>query len=71
MNGIEKELDGKANVIRVNMFSKIGREISKRYDVSAARTLIVLDSKGKEVYRNTGLPKKEAVLAAVNGSNSN
>ena len=64
VDGIEKDLRGKAKVIRVNLTSKIGREIAARYDVRSIPTLLVVN--GDEVtYRHQGVPRRGHVVEQV------
>ena len=65
VNGIEKDLQGQAEVIRLNMLSKLGREIAARYGVNAAPTTIVLDSSGESVYQHAGMPDRKLVVGHV------
>ena len=63
VDGIEKDLDGRAKVIRLDMLSKIGREIAARYGVQSLPTLLVVDADSKEIYRETGMPNRRKVVA--------
>jgi hypothetical protein len=66
VNGIEKDLKGTAEVIRLNMLSGIGREAASRYGVPAVPTLVVLGPGGEVVYRHTGTPDRREVVERVN-----
>ena len=63
MNGIEKELDGIADVIRVNLNTQLGKEIGKRFEVTSAKTTIVLGASGEAVYRHVGMPDRKKIIA--------
>ena len=65
VDGIEKDLEGKAKVIRLNMLSKVGREVAVGYGVQSIPTLLVLDAQKKEIYRHTGVPNRREVVANV------
>ena len=65
VNGIESELEGTAEVVRVSLLSRQGREIGRRFEVSGAPTTLVLDGQGQVVYRHAGLPGRKAVIASV------
>ncbi len=65
VNGIEKDLQGKAQVVRLNMLSKEGREIARRYDVQGLPNLVVLDGTGKVIYRKSGIPDRKAVVTLL------
>jgi thiol-disulfide isomerase/thioredoxin len=62
VNGIEKDLQGRAKVIRLNMLSRLGREAAKRFAVSAMPTLLVLDGKGDVLHRHAGMPNRKQVV---------
>lgn len=68
VNGIEKDLEGKAEVVRLNLLSREGREIARRYEVMGAPTLLVLDARGKVVYGKQGIPDRKAVVGLLTGS---
>lgn len=65
MNGIEKDLAGKADVVRLNIADRIGREAAARFRVPSVPTLIVLDNGGEVVYRHTGMPDRREVVAHI------
>lgn len=65
MNGIEKDLQGTAEVIRLNILNRVGREAASRYGVAAVPTLIVLGADGRPVYRRTGLPDRREIVTRV------
>lgn len=65
VHGIEKDLQGKAHVVRLNMLSKEGREIAGRYDVQGLPNLVVLDGTGKVIYRKNGIPDRKAVVTLL------
>lgn len=67
MNGIEDELQGLAEVVRVNLHTPVGREIARRYDVKSAKTTIVLDANGAEIYRHYGRPQRQKIIDLVRG----
>ena len=62
VNGIEKDVEGRAKVIRVNMLSKLGREIARSCDVKAVPTTIIFDGAGTESYRHAGLPNRKDIV---------
>ncbi len=61
VDGIEKDLKGKAKVIRINLLSKIGREIAERYGVRSVPALVVVKS-NEVTYRHTGVPRRGQVV---------
>jgi len=67
VNGIEKDLQGKAAVVRINMLSGTGRALAQRFDVQGLPTTILLDPEGKVMYRNTGMPDRGRIVALAKG----
>lgn len=65
VNGLERDLEGRADVVRLNMLSKEGREVASRYEVRGLPHLLVLDGAGKVIYRKNGLLDRKAVLARL------
>ena len=65
MDGIERELAGRARVVRLNMLSAEGRELAVRWGVRGVPTLIVLDGRGETVLRQVGRLQKDTVLRVL------
>lgn len=61
---IEKELDGKVEVIKVNVDEN--PEEASKYGVMSIPTYIILKD-GKEVGRKVGVTSKADLLALING----
>ena len=67
MDGIERDLKGKADVVRLNLMSKVGREVASRYRVQAVPTIVILDADSQEIYRHMGMPDRREVVAQITG----
>ncbi len=65
VDGIEKDLQGKARVVRLDLFSRVGREVASRYGVPAVPTILILDADSKVIYRHTGMPDRREVVAQI------
>ncbi len=65
MDGIEKELSGRARVLRVDVLSTAGRQLAARYGVRGVPTLIIFDGHGQPREWHVGRIKKESVLKTV------
>ena len=65
VNGIERDLKGKAEVIRLDILSPVGREAASRFGVPAVPTIVVLDPGGQVVYRRSGRPDRRDIVARV------
>jgi len=68
VNGIEKELRGRARVVRLNLLSGTGREVAMTHGVRSVPTTLVFDRAGKEVYRHAGIPNRKHIVALASGS---
>ena len=65
VDGLERELAGTAEVIRIDVMSALGRQVAGRHAVSGVPTLLVFDGQGQLEYRQGGPPSKARVLEAV------
>lgn len=66
VNGIERDLEGTAEVVRIDLLSADGRAVARRYDVRAIPTLLIFDG-GDVVDRRTGIPDRDEVVTLVRG----
>lgn len=62
---LEAELEGRAEVMRLNLMSQIGRMLASRYGLHGVPTLYVFDGEGNVVYSEGGIPDRSAVISAV------
>ena len=62
MNGLERELTGRATVLRFNVKEQVGKDIALRYGVTVVPTFIVFDGLGREWWRQSGYPNRERIL---------
>ena len=67
MDGIAKDLQGKAEVVRLSILNKVGRELASRYGVPTVPTILILDADSKVVYRHAGMPDRREVVAQITG----
>jgi thioredoxin-related protein len=65
VDGLERELEDRAQVLRLNVMDNIGGELAIRYRVQGVPTLVVLDGKGQVVLTQTGVLDKEKILTVV------
>ena len=65
VNGIEKDLEGRAKVVRLNFLSKLGREVARAYGVTAIPAMIVFDGGGRLHFSHQGVPKRDRVVQEV------
>jgi thioredoxin-related protein len=67
VDGIEKELQGKLLVMRVNIQTADGKELARRFNSIATPTFILFDKQGQEIYRSIGQIDPQAVRDFVTG----
>ncbi|MBN1977023.1 MAG: hypothetical protein JW918_06445 [Anaerolineae bacterium] len=67
VDGIERELEGRAQVVRLSVMDGVGGQLALRYGARGVPTLVVLDGAGEVVYVKTGSPNHGEILAAVEG----
>ena len=65
VNGLQAELAGKLTVLRVDINSPAGREMSAQTGSSATPTFIFYDGSGNELWRQIGSLDAEKVRASV------
>jgi len=70
VDGLERELEGRAQVLRLSVMDDVGGELAMRYGVSGVPTVVLLDGAGKVVLRQTGMPDRDVIRAAVVGLSS-
>lgn len=66
VDGLEKELGGKLLIIRINIQSKVGRELLPVYDFEYTPTFIFFDGQGREDWRVIGELDPQKVRGSVN-----
>jgi hypothetical protein len=64
VDGLERDLKGKALVIHVNIRDQVGQIVARQYGVFVTPTFLVFNASGKEVYRQSGGFPDTARLAA-------
>jgi hypothetical protein len=65
VNGIEKDLKGQAKVVRLNLLSKLGRELARAYCVTTIPAMIVFDGGGRVRYSHNGVPNRQRIVQEV------
>lgn len=65
MDGIERDLAGKAQVLQLNVMDNVGGQLAARYSVRGVPTFLVLDGDGEVVLRQVGRPRRQDIMAAI------
>lgn len=67
MDRLAKQLQDRAELIRVNVATPTGLAVAQMYNVRATPTLLVLNGQGNVVYSHVGIPNAEEVAKVVEG----
>jgi len=65
VDGIERDLDERAQVIRLSVLGELGGVAARRYGVKSVPTLILFDGTGKSVGLYTGIPNRKEVVKQI------
>ena len=65
MDRLENKLDGKAEIVRLDVTSQIGRRAAGSYGVRGTPTLIVVDGSGEPVLTQLSLVRPGPVINQV------
>lgn len=65
MDGLENELAGRLDIIRVDIQQNVGRELAPVYDFEYTPTYIFFDAKGNELWRTVGEIDPQKVYDSV------
>jgi hypothetical protein len=67
VDGLEQDLAGQAKVIRLDLWSPVGREAARHFGVRGLPTLLVVDGEGRVVLTQLGLLRPGEVRNRVEG----
>jgi len=67
VDGIEKDLEGTAKVIRLSVTSQVGSQMAQRYGVRGVPTIVVLDGEGEVITMSVGVPDRATLVTQVQG----
>ena len=65
VDGLEQDLEGQAQVLRLGVMDDVGGELAMRYGVRGVPTLVVLNGAGAVVLKQTGMLDRAAVVVTV------
>jgi thioredoxin-related protein len=65
VDGLARALEGRAQVLRLNVMDDVGGELAMRYGVRGVPTFVLLDGRGEVVLRQAGMPDRTAIESAV------
>ncbi|GAB4575086.1 MAG: hypothetical protein Kow0077_24880 [Anaerolineae bacterium] len=65
VDGIEADLAGQAEVIRLDILSDFGRQTAGRFGVQAVPTVLIVDGQGNITDRIMGIPNRDHISSAA------
>ena len=65
VDGLERELEGQAQVVRLSILSQPGREMARRYGIRGVPTFFIFDGQGNLIERQVGLPDRGKIKSLV------
>jgi len=65
VDGLERELEGQARVVRLSILSGPGRDMVRRYGIMGVPTFLIFDGQGNLIERQAGLPDRGKIKSLV------
>lgn len=65
VDGLEKELGDRAQVLRLSVSDDTSAELAARFGVRAVPTFVLLDGSGEQVLAQVGIPKRGEIVETV------
>jgi thioredoxin-related protein len=65
VDGLERELQGRAQVLQLNVTDSVGGQLAARYGVRSVPTFVLLDGAGEVVLTQVGTLDRAAIMEAV------
>ena len=65
VDGIERDLEGRASVIRLGVMSEVGSRAAQQYGVQGVPTLIIFDGDGNVADKSVGVPNRKEIVGQV------
>ncbi len=65
VHGLEDDLRGSAQVLRLDLFSATGKAFFQAHNLGSVPAIVVLDPAGSVRYRANGIPNADQIRQAV------
>ena len=62
---LERDLEGQAQVLRISLWSSLGRELATRYGVRGVPTFLLFDGSGEMMHYQVGRLDADRVKAEI------
>jgi thioredoxin-related protein len=67
VDGLERDLEGQAQVLRLSVLDDVGGQLAMRYGVRGVPTFVLLDGAGDVVLSQRGMPDSNAIQIKIAG----
>jgi thiol-disulfide isomerase/thioredoxin len=68
VDGLERDLEGQAKVVRLSVLSQLGQQIAQRYGVRGVPTFLIFSDQGELIERQIGFPDRDGIKTLVMGT---
>jgi len=65
VDGLERELEGQAQVLRLNAMDAVGGKLAMRYGVRGVPTFVLLNGAGEVMLKQVGMPERVEIIDTV------
>ena len=65
VDGLERELGDRVQVLRLDVLSPVGKTAARAYAVRAVPTFVLFDAGGEMIYYQAGLPGKGVIRQEI------
>lgn len=65
VNGVKKDLNGRADVIHLSLMSKAGRQAANKFGVHIVPVTLLFDGQGKMIGRLSGMPDAKHLVEQI------
>jgi thioredoxin-related protein len=62
---LERDLEGRAQMLRISLWSSVGRELAARYGVRGVPTFLLFDGSGEVIHSQRGRLDADRVKAEI------
>jgi len=70
VDGLERELEGQVQVLRLSVTDDVGGELAMRYGVRGVPSFVLLNGAGEVVLKQAGMPDRDAIKEAIESDGS-
>lgn len=68
MDRLERDLEGQAQVLRLSLWSAVGRKLSAQYGVRGVPTFLLFDGSGQMIHYQVGRLDADRIKAEIDSA---